>query len=87
MQLNNNAAIPSTNPNDFLSGFNPKNYMNNPNLAANCFKIPSPVKVFSNYYLNNPDTNNIDNGYSRKKTFLVKDHYSKEKPDRDEFVK
>lgn len=61
--------------------------MNNQNQAANGIKNPSPVKIFSNYYLNNPNANNVDSGYSRKKTFLMKDFYSKEKPDRDEFIK
>lgn len=75
------------NNSEFLSSFNPKNYMNNPNLAAKGVKNPSPVKVFSNYYLNNPDPNNIDYGYSKKKTFLMKDYYRNEKPDRDEFIK
>ena len=77
----------NNNTNDFLSSFNPKNYINNPSLAGNSNKNPSPVKVFSNYYLNNPDANNIDIGYSKKKTFLMKDFYAKEKPDRDEFIK
>lgn len=84
---NNNPAIPIQNGADFLNSFNPKNYSNNPNLAGKAIKNPSPVKVFSNYYLNNQDPNNIDNGYSRKKTFLMKDYYAKEKPDRDQFVK
>jgi len=88
----NNNIIDQTNPlvnntNEFLSSFNPKNYMNNPNLAANGIKNPSPIKVFSNYYLNNSDPNNIDHGYSRKKNFLMKDFYAKDKPDRDEFIK
>jgi len=83
-QLNNNT--------DFMNNFNPKNYMNNPNIAVNNNinnnnKNPSPVKIFSNYYLNNSDPNNIDNGYSKKKNYLMKDYYSKEKLDRDEFVK
>lgn len=63
--------------------------MNNSNIppAANLInKLPSTEKVFSNYYLNNPEANKIDNGYSKKKTFLMKDFYSKEKPDRHEFI-
>jgi len=61
--------------------------MNNPNPAVNGFKNSSPIKVFSNHYLNNTNADNIDSCYSRKKNLLIKDYHAKEKPDRDEFIK
>lgn len=78
-------ASNSLSDNNFLSGFNPKNYVNNPN-HSNIGKLPSPSKIFSNYYLNNQDVN-YDKGYSKKKELLIKDYLSKDKPDRDEFIK
>jgi len=60
--------------------------MNNPNLLPKGSQIPSPVKIFSNYYLNNED-GNVDNGFSKKKNNLLKDYLNKETLDRDEFVK
>ncbi len=83
--------IPINNNDDFMNKFNPRNYISNSNFPENNLnndnKKSSPGKIFSNYYLNNTDPNNIDNGYSKKKNYLMKDFYSKEKLDRDEFVK
>jgi hypothetical protein len=64
------------------------NFENNNNNSNQIKYQPTPDKIFSNYYLNIPNTNYYDHVYSKKKQNLLNDYmYNPNIKEVDEYVK